>query len=119
RLDTALVVRDPAGLLFADRVRLAVGPGADLRYRALGLAEGRDYVATVVIVGAPDPVGLARACAAGPGRAVVAAAPLARRGAVVRILAADAPELLEAVEAVWARARAACLGLPPLALRKP
>lgn len=119
RLDAGLVVRDAAGLLFADRVRLAGGPGADLRYRALGLAEGHDYVATVVAVGAPDPVGLARACAAESGRVLTAAAPLARRGVVVRVLAADAPALLEALETAWARARAACLGLPPLALRKP
>lgn len=119
RLDAALVVRDAAGPLFADRVRLAGGPDAAARYRARGLAEGHDYVATVVIVGAGDPAGLARACAASAERARTAAAPLPRRGVVVRVLAADAPALVEAVEAVWARARAACLGLPPLALRKP
>lgn len=40
-------------------------------------------------------------------------------GAVVRLLARTAPALTAAVDAVWTRARAAPLGAPPLALRKP
>jgi len=52
------------------------------------------------------------------GATKVGVAVLPRRGALVRCLASSAPALLCAVEGCWRLARAAMLGLPPLALRK-
>jgi len=43
---------------------------------------------------------------------------LARRGVVVRCLAASAPALTAVLEALWAVARRELLRLPALALRK-
>jgi urease accessory protein len=118
RLDAGLVVRDAVGLLFADRVRLAGGPGAAARYRALGLAEGHDYFATVVVVGVGRPTDWPAGIRP-DGGATVVGAPLSRRGAVARVLAVDAPALVAATETLWAGARRAVLGLPPLDLRRP
>jgi hypothetical protein len=49
----------------------------------------------------------------------IGAALLPRRGLLVRCLAADAPALGRAIEALWAAARRRVLQLPALALRKP
>jgi urease accessory protein UreH len=43
---------------------------------------------------------------------------LARGGVLARVLAPSAPALQRAVTALWAAARHALLGWPPLALRK-
>jgi len=45
-------------------------------------------------------------------------AALARRGALVRCLAASAPALIDTIETCWGLGRRALLGLPPLRLRK-
>jgi urease accessory protein len=116
-LDSALTVRDAAGLVLHDRFVLREGE----RWGGLGFAEGRPYFATVVVVavagvdeflaGVPD----ALAAIAG---ATGGAARLPRRGALVRCLAASAPALADTLHALWALARRRVLGLPPLALRK-
>jgi len=116
-LDSTLAVRDAGGSILHDRFVLHGGDD----WRGLGLAEGRPYFATVVVVGgrgldafvAELPATLAdvRGATAGVAR-------LPRRGALVRCLAADAPALADAVAAVWGLARRLLLGRPPLALRK-
>jgi len=116
-LDSALSVRDPGGWLLHDRLVLrdgAPGPG-------LGLAEDRRYVATVVVIADTGIPAFADDVAAldGADDVDVGAAPLPRRGALVRCLAADAPALVRTVDAIWAAARRRVLGLPALVLRKP
>ncbi len=117
RLDSALTVRDAAGLILHDRFVLE----GDGRWDGLGFAEACPYFATVVVVA---DAGLGAfvadlAAALPPGGGVrAAAALLPRRAALVRCLAADAPALTGALEATWALARGRVLGLPPLGLRK-
>jgi urease accessory protein len=117
RLDSALTVRDAAGLVLHDRFVLEGGPA----WRGLGLAEQRPYFASVVVlgeVGLDDFVaGLPTALAPVAG-ACVGAARLPRRGVLVRCLADGAPALTEALASIWALARRWLLGRPPLALRK-
>jgi urease accessory protein len=113
RLEGALTVRDPAGLVLHDR--FVLDGGRD--WSGLGLAEGRPYFATIVVVADGGLDRFLGAVAAAPG-AVAGVARLSRRGALVRCLAPDAPALTATVEAVWRLARRALLGLPPLALRK-
>jgi urease accessory protein len=114
-LDSALSVRDARGWLLHDRLVLrdgAPGPG-------LGLAEDRPYVATVAVIADAGLAALVDDVAALGGADVeVGAGLLPRRGALVRCLAADAPALTRALDAIWASARRRVLGLPPLALRK-
>ena len=116
RLAGALTVRDAGGLVLHDRFVLHGGD----RWRALGFAEDHPYFASVaVITDAPlDSFldALARAASADGVR--VGAAPLPRRGALVRCLARRAPALTATVHAVWTAARRAVLGAPPLDLRK-
>jgi urease accessory protein len=117
-LDSTLTVRDRAGLLLHDRTRLTSGDG----WRGLGFTEGRPYVATVVVVAEACGLdafiaGLPSARPAG-GCAVAGAARLARRGALVRCLAGDAPALVGTLARIWRLARATLLGAPPLDLRK-
>jgi urease accessory protein len=115
RLDSAITVRDAAGLLLHDRFVLDGGAG----WTGLGLAEGRPYFATIVVVAdAGLDAFLADVAAVSSECARVAAARLPRRGALVRCLAASAPALTGALTSLWARARHALLGLPPLDLRK-
>src|SRR6267142_734321 len=115
-LDSALSVHDARGWLLHDRLVLrngAPGPG-------LGLAEGRSYVATVVVIADAGLAAFVDDCAAlGGDGAEVGAGLLPRRGALVRCLAADAPALARTLDGIWAAARRRVLGLPPLALRKP
>ena len=116
-LDSALTVRDAAGLVLHDRFVLRGGE----RWGGLGFAEARPYFATVVVVapaglddlvaGLPDALGAADGFTA-------AAARLPRRGVVIRVLAAGAPALTDGLGAIWRFARQRVLGLPPLALRK-
>lgn len=117
RLDSALTVRDARGLIVHDRFVLRGG----IEWQGLGLAEGRPYFATIVLV-ADDGLDtfiaeLPHALPA-PAAAAVGVARLPRRGALARCLAADAPSLSATLEAVWRLARAHLLGLPPLGLRK-
>ena len=115
-LDSALSVRDARGWLIHDRLVLRHGGPA----AGLGLAEDRSYVATVVVIADAGLAEFADDVDELGGRdADVGAALLARRGALVRCLAADAPALARAVDGIWAAARRRVLGLPPLALRKP
>ena len=115
RLDSALTVRDGGGLLLHDR--LVLGGGTD--WTALGLAEGRPYFATIVVVAdAGLDALLAEVAAATPiAGTLLAAARLPRRAALVRCLAGSAPALTSALTALWALARRRLLGLPPLDLR--
>ena len=115
-LDSTLGVRDARGWLLYDRLVLADGaPGP-----GLGLAEDRLYVATVVLIADAGLAAFASDVDALAGGDVdVGTALLARRGVLVRCLAADAPALARAVDAIWAAARRRALALPPLALRKP
>ncbi|MBI4638901.1 MAG: urease accessory protein UreD [Candidatus Rokubacteria bacterium] len=118
-LDSTLRLRDARGWVFADRFVLRGGNLGD--WPRPGPTDGWPYFATVVCVGE----GLER-FAAEVARALprgadarVAAAPLPRRGVVVRCLAASAPALTETVELIWGTARREFLGIPALALRKP
>jgi urease accessory protein len=115
-LESGIVVSDARGWLVRDRFMLQ---GSD-RWAGLGLAEGHAYFATMVVIG--DELNgleqqlaetLRRPCEVESGVAL-----LPRRGAIVRMLAATAPALLATLDAVWAIARRALLGLPPLPLRK-
>jgi urease accessory protein len=116
-LESAITIRDERGFLFHDRFVL----GGDRGWAGLGRAEHHPYFATVVVIGPADFSALARAVmggpASGPG-AAVGVGTLARGGGVVRVLAASAPALLDALDRVWGLARRAVLGLAPLALRK-
>jgi len=79
-------------------------------------------MASIAVLGSFDEARFAADVARGAaecGTVQVGVAGLARGGALVRCLAADAPGLGQVVDRVWAAARAALLGLPPLALRKP
>jgi len=116
RLASALTARDAAGLILHDRFVL----GGGRPWSALGLAESCPYFASVVVVtDAPlDSFLDALTVMPGPPGARVGAARLARRGALVRCLAAGAPALTATLDAVWALARRTLLGAGPLALRK-
>jgi urease accessory protein len=113
-LDSTLSVRDRRGFVLQDRFVLREGGP-----RGLGVTEGRSYFATVVVVA---DAGLAafveRVAAVGDIDADVGGGLLARRGAVVRCVAADTPALTRAVDAVWTAARGELLGVGHLALRK-
>jgi urease accessory protein len=116
-LDSTLTVRDDRGLVLHDRFVLRGGEG----WRGLGFAEGRPYFATVVVLadtGLDDFVAGVPGVLAATEGATAAAARLPRRGALVRCLAAGAPALAGALDAVWGLARRRLLGLRPLALRK-
>jgi urease accessory protein len=115
RVDSTISVGDGKGPIVLDRFALPAGTAGE----SLGLAEGHPYFASVVVVadGGLDRLagGLARPAIAG---ASLGAARLARRGLLVRCLAASAPALTNALDAVWALARRHVLARPPLALRK-
>lgn len=116
-LDSTLTVRDAGGLVLHDRIVLRDGG----RWRGLGLAEGRPYFATVVVVadaGLDDVVTDAPAALATVDGFTAAAARLTRRGILIRCLAAAAPALVDGLEAIWTLARRRVLGRPALALRK-
>jgi len=118
RLDSTLTVRDALGLVLHDRFVLC----GDERWSSIGLAEGRAYFATVVLVadGGLDEVAAHLPAALGTIDGMTAAvARLPRRGLMVRCLATGAPALTDGLEAIWTLARRRLLDLPPLALRKP
>ena len=115
-------IRDRHGWLVHDRFVLRAPVARDdPAWDGLGFAESHPYFASVAIVGAFDGerfgADVGRLDGHG-GAAWVGVAALARRGALVRCLAATAPALGDAVEACWRLARRALLGLSPLALRK-
>jgi urease accessory protein len=114
-LDSTVVVRDARGLVLHDRLLLRDGAP-----RGLGINDGSPYFATVVVVADTGVEAFTRCLVASdrPPGAELGVGLLARRGAVVRCLAADAPALAQALDAVWRVARREVLGLPPLALRK-
>lgn len=118
RLESAIAIRDGRGWRLHDRFIL----GGGRPWTGVGATDGHPYFATMIVMGAVDltslPGAIGTAFEGRPDVAVGVGA-LARGGVVVRALAADAPALLEILEAVWALARPALLGLPPLALRKP
>jgi len=118
RLESALMVRDAAGWLLRDRFVLEPPIG----WSGVGLAEGAPYFATVAAFGDIDwSALLEEACAsaiAGSTGVRAAGGALARKGAVIRCLAASATGLGEALGTVWAVARRRVLGVPPLELRK-
>lgn len=114
-LDSTLSVADRRGPILHDRFVLRDGGPS-----GLGITERRPYFATVIVVADTGVAAFTErvgAFAADPDLEIGAGL-LARRGAVVRCLAADAPALGRAVDAVWAAARIEVLGVPPLALRK-
>jgi urease accessory protein len=114
-LDSALIVRDARGLVLHDRLVLRDGAP-----RGLGITEGLPYFATVAVVADAGIEAFAerlRGREGVPG-AEIGVGLLARRGAVARCLAADAPALTDAVDAVWRAARCEVLGMPALSLRK-
>jgi urease accessory protein len=116
-LESAITVRDGAGWRFYDRLALR----GSLAWAGLGFAEGHTYFATVVVIGSGAGEALCRGAAATldrrPGVAGGASV-LARGGVVVRVLAQDAPALLDTLATLWRLARHVLLGLGPLALRK-
>ena len=119
-LDSGLVATDAEGLLFRERLVLQGARG----WGGLGGAEGMAYVATVLCLAPCHPRldGLAAALEAGmAGTATDARAgvtPLARGGALVRILAPSAPVMQRAIHAAWSACRAWLWDLPPFLLRK-
>ncbi len=115
RIDSTITVHDGGGLLLHDRFLLPLEVAAD----GLGLAEASPYFASVVVV-ADDGIGhLTDALAdVAIGGATLGAARLARRGLLVRCLAASAPALRDALEVIWRLARREILKRPPLSLRK-
>ena len=118
RLESAVSVRDCRGLVFHDRFALDAGVAA----AGLGLAEGHDYFASLVVVadhGLDAFAAAAGRLVAGVAGATTGVGLLPRRGAVVRCLAASAPALTQTLDGLWAAARREVLGRPPLALRKP
>jgi len=116
RFDSGLALRDAGGWLLHDRLALDASLGA----AALGMAERRPYVATIVVIADRGVEAFARAVdALGVPDADVGAGLLPRRGALVRCLAGSAPALQRAVDDVWAAGRRCLLDLPPLGLRKP
>ena len=116
-LESGVSVRDRRGWVLRDRFVLGAGRAA----AGLGLAEGHDYFASLVLVadrgldafaeGARRVLDRAEGATAGVGL-------LPRRGAVVRCLASSAQALTDLLDALWAVARRDILGLPALALRK-
>jgi len=121
-LESAVSIRDRCGWLLHDRFVLR-GPVAadDPAWDALGCGEAHSYFASIAVIGAFDLERLAaevQRLGAGRGEPWVGVATLARRGALVRCLAASAPTLGDTIESCWRLARRALLDLPPLALRK-
>jgi len=121
-LESAVSIRDQYGWLLHDRFVLR-GPVAkdDPAWDGLGCGELHPYFGSIAIVGAFDLEQLAaevRRLWASGGDAWVGVAALARRGALVRCLAASAPALIDTIETCWGLGRRALLGLPPLRLRK-
>jgi len=121
-LESAISIRDPGGWLLHDRFVLS-GPTRkdDPAFDGPGFTETRPYFASIAVVGALDRDRFAAdvgSLHASGGATKVGVAVLPRRGALVRCLAPSAPALLDAVAGCWRLARAAMLGLPPLALRK-
>ncbi len=117
RLDSTLTVGDARGLLLHDRFVLRGGASWD----GLGLAEGRPYFATIVLVaddGLEEFIAEVPGALPASGAATVGVARLPRRGALARCLASDAPALAATLDALWRLARVRLLGLPPLNLRK-
>jgi urease accessory protein len=116
-LDSTLAVGDAGGPLLYDRFVLDGAP----RWAGLGLAEAHPYWATIAVLGDHGLDELVTALSAGLGPrcgAVAGVARLARRGLLIRCLAADAPAFVEMQQTIWRLARHCLLGLPPLALRK-
>lgn len=117
RLESALAIGDGHGLLFADRWVVSGGGAWD----GPGFTDGRPYFATLVLVADS---GLERfhtateAAFASREEVTIAVGVLRRRGLVVRCLAANAPALVQSLQALWDLARGAVLGLPALGLRK-
>jgi urease accessory protein len=119
-LDSAIIVRDPGGLLVRER---AVLSGAR-PLEGVGGVEGIGYVATFLALqpsrdswselardlsAAVEALGMNR-------RAAVT--PLGRGGLLARLLAPSAPLLHEAVTALWALTRRRLLGRDAVCLRK-
>jgi urease accessory protein len=119
-LDLCLDVRDSRGAILRERARLAGGRFWD----GLGGAEGMAYLGVFVAAqdGRSDWGEVARALTAalphGRDAARGGVAVLGRGGVLVRLMAAGAPALTEAADALWAASRQALFGLPPLRLRK-
>ena len=115
RLDSALLVRDAAGVLLHDRFVLEGGRD----WSALGFTDGHPYFASLVVVSDSGlDAFLDGLPAVLPSGVAGAAARLPRRGALARCLAPTAPALTRALAAMWALARRALCGAPPLDLRK-
>lgn len=120
RLDSGVMASDAGGLLFKDRLVLDGARG----WGDLGGTEGMAYVASVLCVAPAHPrlAGLADALVAGVASPTAGAragvTPLARGGALVRILAPSAPAMQGAIGAAWAACRRHLWELPPQSLRK-
>jgi urease accessory protein len=119
-LDSGVVATDAEGLLFKDRLVLNGARG----WGGLGGAEGMAYVATVLCLAPSHPGldGLPAALAAGMAESAAddraGVTPLARGGALVRVLAPSAPAMQSAIGAAWSACRQWLWGLPPVSLRK-
>jgi urease accessory protein len=116
RLESAITIREGPRWILHDRFVLE--PGGPWASR--GGTDGHPYFGAVFAAGPGDLRDLARAMTAALQRPGVrgAAAPGPRGGLVARVLGADAPALLGAIDTLAALARRALLGLPALALRK-
>jgi urease accessory protein len=120
-LDSAVSVRDRQGWLLHDRFALRGIAGTDPAWDGLGYAESHPYFATIALIGSFDREQFAadlREQCPGLDAGRIGVAVLTRGGLLIRCLAANAPELIGAIETCWGLGRRALLGLPPLALRK-
>ncbi len=120
-LSTSTVVRDMAGPLLVDRVRLGrVSPRGWAA--GLGGADGMAYVASLAAFrpSRPEWTGLASGLHdALDGAGVLhGVTPLPRGGLLARVLAPTAPAMSWCLLRLWSLCRAELLGLPPLDLRK-
>jgi urease accessory protein len=115
-LESLLLVRGCHGWRLRDRVCLRGGPG----WANLGFAEQHPYFGTVVVLGDGELNGFGAEVERLAARPDVSlgGGTLAGGGWLGRILARDAPALLETVNEIWTLARRAVLGAGPLGLRK-
>jgi urease accessory protein len=116
-LDSTLSARDGHRWRVRDRLHLRGGE----EWAGLGRAEQHAYFGTVVVLGARPAANLGTEVAARLGERTdvrAGAGALSGGGWIVRVLAASAMALTEALDAVWTLSRRLVLDLGPLPLRK-
>ena len=113
-----IFLRGEAVLLNRTRIR-----PAELDPQRLGLAEGFNYLATLVIVadgftGWKETLAAMNAGLENMPQIYGGVSALARRGCIVKLLALSASDLMSAQAELWGRARKIVFGSPAMSLRK-